>query len=165
MATEGYPEVSCGDLLRCLSQLDDVTIARIDWREFESHCTQVLEENGYRVLGSVWFSDQERRYQIDVVGVRMKRVVCIDCKAWTTGGGTHRSRKAAEAQKVRTVKLKASLSSKGSSGTEEMAFFPLIVTLKAEGVFAHDGVAIVPFEMLNAFLVDFDSYRAELFRA
>ena len=43
-----------------------------------------------------------------------------------------------------------------------MDFYPVIVTLKSEGRTLHEGTPIVPFEALNAFLVEFEILRGEL---
>ncbi|MFQ6079761.1 MAG: NERD domain-containing protein [Thermodesulfobacteriota bacterium] len=164
MSLTRSPRYLCEILLRYLGQLNEAAIHEVGWRDFESHCATVLEENGYRVLGNVWFRDETRRYQMDIVAVLLRRVICIDCKAWTKGGGSSRARMAAQTQRERTMKLK-SVAIKGLPHPEEMSFFPMVVTLKSEDVVLHEGVAIVPFEMLNTFVVNFDSYEAELFRA
>lgn len=157
-------ETKCEELLGYLNRLDTASIKAVDWRDFESRCAEVLAENGYKVLGSIWFRGPDRRYQIDVVGVLLNRVICIDCKAWTTGGGSSRSKRAVESQKERTLRLKRCVSVRGLAGPEDMDFYPLIVTLRSEDVTLHDGVAVVPFEMFNTFLVEFDSYEDRLFK-
>ena len=160
-SNDGDPE-ACERILLSLSTLRDGPLHELRWQDFERHCAEVMERNGYRAAGGIWFHDGERRYQIDVVGIHPRRVICADCKAWNSGGGTHRSRKAAEEQKERTIKLKSNVRFVGLAGLD---FFPLIVTLKTEGVVLHEGVAVVPFELFNAFLVDFPCYEGELFSA
>lgn len=154
----------CQRLLDVLGRLDDAGVKGVAWRDFESHCARILEENGYRVLGSIWFRGQGRRYQIDVVGALIGRVICIDCKAWKRGGGSSRSKRAAEGQKERTIQLKGCMSVRGLRGCEAMHFYPLVVTLKSEDVTIHEGVPVVPFEKLNSFIVGLDCYEDEIFR-
>ncbi len=154
----------CQRLLDILGRLDDIGVKGVRWRDFESQCARILEENGYRVLGSIWFKGQGRRYQIDLVGALMGRLICVDCKAWTRGGGSSRSRRAAESQKERTIQLKGCMSVRGLEGHGGMRFYPLVVTLRAEDITIHEGVPVVPFEKLNSFIVGFDCYEDELFR-
>ncbi len=151
-------------LLEALGALDDAQVKRIGWRNFESLCARLLEENGYKVLGSIWFRDQNRRYQIDVVGALLRRVICIDCKAWTKGGGLYRSIKAARDQKERTIQLRRCMSATKLQPRDEMHLYPMVVTLKSEDVTVHEGVPVVPFDKLNSFIVGFDWYEDELFR-
>ena len=69
-----------------------------------------------------------------------------------------------ESQKERTLRLKCCVSVGGLASPEDMDFYPLIVTLRSEDVTLHGGVAVVPFEMFNTFLVEFDSYEDRLFK-
>jgi hypothetical protein len=154
----------CEAILESLLNLKDGPLEDLRWQDFERHCAEVMEGNGYRVLGGICFRDGERRYQIDLVAVHHRRVLCADCKAWRSGGGAHRSRKAAEDQMERTGKLRGHARAV-EEGIEGLDFYPLVVTLKCEAITLHEGVPVVPFEMLNAFLVDFESYRAQLSRA
>lgn len=155
----------CRELLESLGNLDTETIRETDWRDFEGACAGLLSENGYRAQRNVWFSTPDRRYQIDVVGLGLRRVICIDCKAWTTGGGSSRSRSAVRDQKERTVQFKRWGSHRGIADAEKAPFYPLIVTLRNEDLVLHRGVAVVPFEMLNRFLLDFHRHEAGLFSA
>jgi hypothetical protein len=157
-------DAACEKLLRCLDRLDDAGINKVGWQDFESHCAHVLERNGYRVPGSVWFRGPDRRYQIDVVGMLLGRVLCIDCKAWKKGGGSSRLMKAAESQKERAIQLERCVSPGVLGDHDGMAFYPLIVTLRSQDLQVHEGVAAVPFSALNTFLVDFDLYQEDLFR-
>ena len=72
--------------------------------------------------------------------------------------------KAAEAQLERTTELSACLIKIGLSSLENLVLFPIVVTLMHEGITIHEGVPIIPFELFNSFLVDFDSYEDELAR-
>ena len=150
----------CEELITCLGEFSDE--AELDWRDFESHCARILEENDYTIRAGVWFRDEERKYQIDVVGVILSRVLCVDCKAWARGGGSSRSRNAAELQRERTAKLKEIVGQKGILMDPSMRFYPMVITLKNEGISLHEGTPIVPFEALNSFLVDLDLIEAEL---
>jgi len=156
--------MNCGDLISSLEMLDGKRIRELDWRDFESHCGTVLRENGYSVTGGVCFSNGERKFQIDVVAAAQKHALCIDCKAWKRGGGWGRSIRAAADQLERTTELRSCLECKGLSYLEGLDLYPALVTLHHEGISIHEGVPIVPFEQLNAFLVDFDYYEDELAR-
>jgi hypothetical protein len=154
----------CEAILESLLNLRDGPLKDLRWQDFERHCAEVMEYNDYRVIGGIWFKDDERRYQIDLVAVSNRRVLSADCKAWRAGGGAHRSRKAAEGQMERTARLRAHARAR-DEGIANLDFYPLVVTLKCEAITLHEGVPVVPFEMLNAFLVHFESYQAQLSRA
>ena len=157
----GYQD-PCELLLAHLSELNESALAQLDWRDFEHHCATVLERNGYRVTGGLCFRDEDRKYQVDVVGVKANRVLCLDCKAWLTGSGASRSRKAAEVQRERSARLKAHLAAGASRAGADFTFYPVVVTLKNEGTFLHDGTPVVAFQDLNHFLINFEYYEPEL---
>ncbi len=157
------PAMVAQDLLDRLNHLDCGALVQVGWRDFEARCAEVLAENGYTVLGSLWFRGANRRYQIDVVAVLLRQILCIDCKAWRKGGGSYRSRRAAESQKERTIQLKGRISPKGLPIDDGAVLYPIVVTLRSEDLAIHGGVPIVPFQGLNTFVVDFDSYRESFF--
>jgi len=155
---------TCQELVSSLEMMDGARITDLDWRDFESHCGDVLRENGYSVIGSIIFANDERKYQVDIVATSLRHALCIDCKAWKRGGGTGRSIKAAEEQLERTVQLRACLEARELTSLRDLILYPAIVTLMNEGTFVHEGIPIVPFELFNSFLVGFDSYENELVR-
>ena len=144
--------------------MDGASLTGVDWRDFESHCGTVLRENGYGVIGGLCFRNDERKFQIDIVATSIRHALCIDCKAWRSGGGGGRSIKAAEAQLERTTELRSFLSEEGPDSLGELALFPVVVTMMREGISIHEGIPIIPFELFNSFLVNFDSYEDELAR-
>jgi hypothetical protein len=156
--------MTCRDLISYLEVLDGSRISDLDWRDFESHCGTVLRENGYEVTEGICFSNVKRKFQIDIVAAGLKHALCIDCKAWKRGGGRGRSIRASEDQLERTMELRSCLESKGLMHLEALKLYPALVTLQQEDISIHEGVPIVPFEQLNAFLVNFAYYEDELAR-
>jgi hypothetical protein len=153
---------TCRELISSLEMMEGTRITDLDWRDFESHCGDVLGENGYDVIGGIVFANGERKYQVDIVATSLRHALCIDCKAWKRGGGTGRSMKAAEEQLERTVQLRACIEARGLSSLNNLILYPAVVTLMNEGISVHEGIPIVPFELFNSFLVDFDSYENDL---
>ncbi len=130
---------------------------RIDWRDFESYCSRVVAENGYQVKRNVWLGGKRRR-QIDVIGSLFRRVLSIDCKAWTRAGGPSRLVLAASKQRERTALLKDRCSRGLNDLDPSVPFYPLIVTLRDEVIRVVSGTPIVSFIDFNSFLVHMDSY-------
>jgi Holliday junction resolvase-like predicted endonuclease len=74
----------------------------LDWKEFESMAALALELNGYTTQENVHFTNNKKRWEIDVVGARKPLVICIDCKHWHHGMHPAALRKVAETQMQRT---------------------------------------------------------------
>jgi len=129
----------------------------VDWRNFESYCVTVLAENGYRAQRNVWLKGSDRR-QIDIVAARLGRVLCIDCKAWNRAGGASRTARAVAKQRERTRLLKGQCVERIHAFDPSLPFYPMIVTLKDEGLRIFYGTPIVSFIDFNSFLVHMEEY-------
>jgi hypothetical protein len=118
------------------------------WQFFEKLAAFVFEQNDYEVsMGIVKKFGCKNRFskrQYDIIAENPRHVFAVDCKRWT--GRRYKSsqlRVAAEKHIERCILLKRD---------SEKEIIPLIVTLMQEGMVVHDGVPIVPIEMLNTFL-------------
>jgi Holliday junction resolvase-like predicted endonuclease len=75
------------------------------WQEFEEIAAAALKHNGYTVANNVRFTQNGRRWEIDVVGCRKPLVICVDCKHWQHAITPSELRKIVEAQMERTHAL------------------------------------------------------------
>jgi hypothetical protein len=123
---------------------------RMKWQFFERLVAFVFKQNDYEVAVSVVKRLGKKRSagntkrQYDVIAESPRHVFAADCKRWT--GRRYKSsmlKSAAEKQIERCMFLKAET---------KKPILPLIVTLMREDVVIHDGVPVVPIEMLNSFI-------------
>lgn len=52
----------------------------LSWREFEAFSKSVLEKNSYLCIQNFRFKQNQKRYEIDVVGSKKPLILCIDSK-------------------------------------------------------------------------------------
>ena len=81
------------------------TCRYLGWLEFENLASMVLEANQFTTRRRFRFKWASRRWEIDVLGCNEPIIVCIDCKLWRRSLGASATRKAAEAQTLRTKNL------------------------------------------------------------
>ena len=83
----------------------------LGWLEFENLASMVLEANQFTTRRRFRFKWASRRWEIDVLGCNEPLILCVDCKLWRRSRGGSATRKAAEAQTLRTMNLATALSS------------------------------------------------------
>jgi hypothetical protein len=54
----------------------------LDWREFEQLSLKAFQLNGYEATKGFTFSSKKRRFQIDILAIKSKTMLCVDCKHW-----------------------------------------------------------------------------------
>jgi hypothetical protein len=141
-------------------------VEQMTWKDFEGFIARILIENNYectesyRRRGNLDIQGME----IDVIGVRGRKIVSVDAKLWGTRGGKSAAlRTAAENQRDRSARLTQEmerLSAKMTGmkpGTYKV--FPVLVTWLVEDVEIHEGVCVVPIFRFNSFVVDMDQYE------
>lgn len=132
-----------------------------DWRGFEEIIGEILNSNGFKIYRNFRFKTK-RRYEIDLVAIGNRRVLCIDCKQW--GKGRYKKsglRNAVEKQRERVKQLLKFLKKNPIAQDKlnlKYEFHPLIVTLLQEELIKENGVFIVPVWKLNSFLVELEDY-------
>ncbi len=136
------------------------------WQEFESMAAAALEANGYSVGKNVRFKHAGRRWEIDVVGYRKPRVICIDCKHWHHGLHFASLRRVVEAQTQRTEAFALALPSISLNAEctkwGEAEFFPAILSLMPCADRFFDEVPVVAALQLQDFLTQMPVYALSL---
>ena len=127
----------------------------LSWKDFEIFSSEILRFHDYSVYPNFRIKNPTR--QIDIIGVRSKTAIIIDCKHWK-----YTSLSALQGivkkQKERSVLL---CDKKQPWGIKQL--YPIIVTfLQAEFQYVDD-VPIVPIQNFNSFLLDFDNYKENFF--
>lgn len=133
----------------------------LSWKEFESFCLKVLEENGYSCCQGFRFKTPKgRRYECDVVATMNTLILLADCKHYAgrvkglkVAVDKHLERARGFARSVPTIvrRIPQMLELK------QAKIAPIIVTLFPENVATIGDVPIVPAFKLNQFLQEITS--------
>jgi hypothetical protein len=128
----------------------------LTWEEFENLSILAFEMNNFNVKKHFRFSFANRRWEIDILGLRKPVIACVDCKHWRRSWRLAGSRKAAEMQLGRTKALaeasKDMTERIGITGWSCAYFVPIILSLMPGAQKFHIGVPIVPILQLKDFL-------------
>jgi hypothetical protein len=136
----------------------------LSWQEFEQIIEVALNINGYATVKRQRFKDQNRRYEIDIIGVGGQVVLLIDCKHWKQSWKRSETKKAVQAQLRRAqaiskdrniVALEKKLNQRIRG---RVVFVPVIVTLSETPVKLHMGIPVVPVLKFGSFLNEMPGY-------
>ena len=106
--------------------------AGLTWRDFEALAVEVLHRFGYTTQTNVRL--RKPRCEIDVIGIDSTRAIVIDCKHWK----------------------RSNVSSISSYAKKQLERTELLVTLHYERVKFINKIPIIPINLLNSFLTEFD---------
>ncbi|RLG53283.1 MAG: hypothetical protein DRN96_00110 [Thermoproteota archaeon] len=123
----------------------------VTWRDFEQFTSLALEAFGYSVIRDYRFKFRGKRHQIDVIGFKPGTVVCFECKMLRK-----RMSSVARAAKLHADRVRKLCLAKPSWLPSSSRVYPVIVTVLEYREKAVDGVPVVPFYMLNSFLMDIE---------
>jgi hypothetical protein len=133
----------------------------LTWKEFESFCLKVLEENGYSCYQGFRFkSPKGNRYECDVVATMNSLILLADCKHYAghlrglnAAVNKHLERVGAFAKSIPTLIRRIPQILEVNQAT----MVPIIITLFPENIAIVEGTPIVPAFKLNQFLQEFTS--------
>lgn len=130
----------------------------LSWAELENIAAEAFEANGYRVLKNFRFKKNQRRWEVDVIGIKKPFIICVDCKHWKHGWRRAAAAKAAEAQTERTKALADALPAYGSKikidTWETATLVPVIVSLTSYSDKFSSNVPVVPVMQLRDFIYE-----------
>nr|MDO8079975.1 nuclease-related domain-containing protein [Candidatus Freyarchaeota archaeon] len=139
----------------------------LSWKEFEAFSKSVLEKNNYLCIQNFRFKHNQKRYEIDVVGLKEPLILCIDSKHYKKSGKSYVLRTYCKKQIERIEALSRALSLMVSKlriiKWKEAKIIPLIVTLLAEEIDFSE-VPIVPFFKLNSFITELPTHISEVYQ-
>jgi len=148
--------------IQCGEEIEKI-IKEIDWKEFEKLIAEILKKHDFNVHNNFRFKTN-RRFEIDVLAIRHKTTLLIDCKQWGRGRYKKTGLKySVKEQKERTKQLKKFLKNNPIAQVKlnikkTVKFIPLIVTWFEEELVEHENVFIVPLWKLNEFLLTLSEY-------
>jgi len=138
-------------------------VEEIDWQEFEKLIAEILKKHDFNVHNNFRFKTS-RRFEIDVLAVKNKISLLIDCKQWGRGRYKKTGLKySVEKQKERAKQLKKFLKNNPILKTKlkikkSTKFIPLLVTWFEEELLEHENTSIVPVWKFNDFLLNINEY-------
>lgn len=136
--------------LKLGSSIDEVSKI-LNWKDFEEFISTIMAYNGYSVHQN--FRLKHPKMEIDVLAIRDKKGLAIDCKHWHRSIGLSSISKVSEAQTKRAERLMMSDEAKRFNLSYVI---PVIVTLYSEQVFFVNKVPIVPIDKFSHFLNELD---------
>jgi len=143
-------------------QIENI-IQEINWKEFEKLIAEILKKHDFDVLNTFRFKT-DRRFEIDVLAVKNKISLLIDCKQWGRGRYKKTGLKySVKEQKERAKQLKKFLKNNFIAHNKlkidkTTKFIPLLVTWYEEELLEYENVFIVPIWKLNEFLLNISEY-------
>lgn len=131
----------------------------LSWQEFERFAEECLGELGYETMGNVRLVAEDRRWQIDLVGIKSPLVLCFDCKQWRGHSSPSRFRRAGERQ-VKATRIIASRV--GRERKQSIFGLPIILTLFEPPGSPVDDVVVLSIQKLPGLLRDLTQYSDRL---
>ena len=138
-------------------------IEEIDWKEFEKLIAEILKKHDFNVHNNFRFKTN-RRFEIDVLAIRNKTSLIIDCKQWGRGRYKKTGLKySVKEQRERVKQLKKFLKNNPIAQAKlkvkkNTKFIPLIVTWFEEELLEHENIFIIPVWKFNEFLLNVSEY-------
>jgi len=124
----------------------------LSWKEFEDVTVTAFQTNGYSTIKHFRFRHENRMWEIDVLAVKGKIVLCVDCKRWMKRLAASTMSKVAKAQ-IERVKALSKIMDKSTFPAEGRIFLiPMILSLVPASSKFCNGVPIVPILQLQNFL-------------
>jgi len=132
----------------------------LNWGEFEWLIFEAFRMNGFDVLkGFMFTTSSKRRFQIDVIALKLNMLMSVDCKQWTFPYWSSRVHAASKEHLRRTEalvehvdRLKAKLPLRG---LKRVYLVPVMLTLGDSGLREVEGVPVVSILKLKDFLYRF----------
>lgn len=133
----------------------------LTWQEFEEVARENLERSGFSTKKHVVFTWNQRRQEIDLLGMKEPIVISVDCKHWRRNQPGTLAR-AAMRQLDRTNNLRSALSEDpnvlGVGTWRDIRLVPVVVSMGNREIPFSCGVPIVPILRLRSFLMEIDPF-------
>jgi hypothetical protein len=146
---------------------DTEVISRsLGWLEFEELSAKVFEANGFRVMRRFRFTAEGRRWELDLLAIRVPYLVCGECKHWEKGIGNQTARRIIEIHLEKTEVLTRHIEGLreriGISSWSKLVVVPMALTLSATPMEIYRRVPAVSVLALPRFINEFDGQLERL---
>jgi Holliday junction resolvase-like predicted endonuclease len=130
----------------------------LGWQEFEDLVALILDASGFSTQKHFRFKSRDRRFEIDVLGVKRPFVFLVECKRWTRSWQRSATMNIVEKQIERTEAFVNSFQEvRGRlelDGWREAWFLPLIITLSETPLKTYKEVPVIPIFYFQTFVND-----------
>lgn len=137
-------------------------VRALTWQEFEGFSEECLANAGFDTQMGIVFSDDKRRWQVDLTGVKNQILLAIDCKHWESPNYSSKFNKAVEHQKHSLPNLIHHMRSHGMLDHHDILALPMIMTLFEPRESILDGVVLVSVGQLSDFLEHITPFDPDL---
>ena len=146
---------------------DPENISRsLGWLEFEELSAKLFEANGFRVMRRFRFTAEGRRWELDLLAIRIPYLVCSECKHWGKGIGNQTARGIIEIHlektEVFTKHIEGLRERIGICGWSKAIIVPMALTLSATPMEIYRCVPSVSVLALPSFINEFDGQLERL---
>src|SRR4029077_9000333 len=124
----------------------------LTWQEFEEFSEECLATAGFETHKGIVFTDERRRWQVDLTGVKNQVLLSIDCKHWKSPNYVSKFNKAVEHQKHSLPPLIRHMRSRGMLDHHDIVALPMIMTLFRPRESILDSVVLVSVGQFSDFL-------------
>mgnify|MGYP000445087140 CR=1 FL=1 len=136
--------------------LEDI-LRYFDWRDLEDICAAFLTINGFYTMRNLRFKVHNKRYEIDVIGIKDEKLLLIDCKKWKRMSNSmlknavkkQFERSKAFSEVLDTIKIQIAY--------DRVILIPAIVTMLPGDLVFYNSVPIIPITKFKNFLYDFEN--------
>lgn len=143
--------------------IEDI-LEKYDWKKFEAIISEIFQENGFTTKQNFRFKTR-KRYEIDILAVKNKKIFCIDCKWWGRGRYKKYGLKHAVVSQENRVKelqkfLKRNPIAESLLKVTKYKIYPLslLITLHEEDMVHENKTFVVPVWKLNKFITELENY-------
>jgi Holliday junction resolvase-like predicted endonuclease len=130
----------------------------IGWQAFEDLVMAVLDANEVTTRKHFRFQSHERRFEIDVLGLKEPVIFVIECKHWNQSWQRSATMKIVEKQIQRTKALVNAFQEHrvrlGVGGWSNARLLPVVLTLSMTPFKTYKNVPVVPIFYLQTFIND-----------
>ncbi|RLE55258.1 MAG: hypothetical protein DRJ40_08710 [Thermoprotei archaeon] len=140
----------------------------LDWREYEELCRRILEAFDFTTRRNLRFKFQSRLMELDVVGIRGRDVLVLECKRWSTRFGREARLRREVVEFRRKVELFVEWLRKNAyrlfniRGKVELIIVPVLVTIWNGKTLVFEGIPLVPLHRLRSFIDEYTNYLDSL---
>ena len=125
----------------------------LNWKDFEMLATNILDSSGYVAYHG--FRLKKPRAEIDVVGIKDRMALLIDCKHWKRSSPS-------ELRRFALMQIERAEAFVRAKEGQIRSAIPAILTLHTESITFVDDVPIVPVIKFRSFLNEMNGYLNEI---
>ncbi|MCK4243837.1 hypothetical protein KAX03_03125 [Candidatus Bathyarchaeota archaeon] len=138
----------------------------LDWKEFEEVALIALEDNGFSTIKHFRFKPYNKRFEIDILGLKEPVILSVDCKHWKKSWQRAATIKMVKKQTERTRELAKTLNNLlgkiGIKHWQKARLLPVVVTLSDSPIRFYEKIPVVAIHRFQNFLTDLPSHIESL---